>query len=324
MSSALTHLQAARTRSNLHIAGGTLVERLLFDGRVVVGVEVSGGPGGRRTVASKRVIVCAGAINTPALLMRSGIGDRALVSDLGIKPVAHLPGVGAHLVDHPAVMMWMVPRDASTAGGAAHAQHQVMARAASTPGGAPDLNLSFLGDFPTSNIPMLASMLGSPTANALSVMLSRPRSQGRVLLRDPSASVDPVVELNLGADAHDVDRLMAGVRMAWQLIQREPLQAITRSVFMWQENLLRSDTMLRNAVHRMLSGTWHAVGTARMGPAGDPMAVVDGHFRVHQLEGLHIVDASVMPAIPSTPTNLTCMMLAERAAAWLRGAAQPT
>ncbi len=319
VSSALAYLLPARARPNLRVQADTLVHRVLFDGTRAVGIEADSAHGPVRYLA-RRVIVCAGAVNTPALLLRSGVGDKAQCADLGIASVAHLPGVGEGLADHPAIMLWMVPKDTAAPSAGAHAQHQVMARAASMAGGTPDLNLSFLGGFRTANIPMLGQMLGSPVANGLSVMLSRPLSRGRVFITDRAPTAAPVIELNLGAEAADIDRLMAGVRLAWSLIQREPLQAITRSVFMWNDNLLRSDAMLRNAVHRMLSGTWHATGTARMGAAADRLAVVGPRFGVHSLQGLYVVDASVMPALPSTPTNLTCMMLAERAASWLKAA----
>jgi choline dehydrogenase len=129
-----------------------------------------------------------------------------------------------------------------------------------------------------------------------------------------------VVELNLADDARDIDGLMAGARLAWALVRSEPIQALTQSVFLWNDTIMRSDALLRNAIHRLLGGTWHAVGTARMGNEADPMAVVDSRCRVHSHDNLYVVDASVMPCIPSTPTNLTCIMLAERVAAWMKEA----
>jgi len=238
-----------------------------------------------------------------------------LCRSLDIAPVIDLPGVGENLVDHPAIMLWMTP----VPGGSQQAQlaHQVMARAASNPAQMPDLNLFALSNFDTRTVPMLSQLLKTPLANAISVVLTRPASRGRVFLESAAPGSKPVIELNLASAPQDVERLMHGVRLAWKIARSSPIAERTQSIFLWSEAMMNNDSLLKSAINRFISATWHPVGTAKMGPSSDPMAVVDQHCRVHRLQALRVVDASVMPSIPSTPTNLTCMMLAERVADWM-------
>lgn len=254
-------------------------------------------------------------MNTPALLLRSGVGDAAQCGRLGIETVAHLPGVGQNLADHPSLMFWIVPRGGAEPGSA---RHQVAARIASRDGGPPDLGVFCLSGFRTEAVPVLRALLRSPVAHGLSLMLARPRSRGRVTLDDAQSDTPPRIELNLGGDALDVERLMAGARLVWRLLGTPEMRAATRSVFSWSDAVLCNDAALRSAVLRRLQPAWHAVGTARMGLSTDPMAVVDHRFRVHRTDNLFVADASLMPSIPSSPTHMACIMLAERAAAELR------
>jgi choline dehydrogenase len=318
MSTAMAYLAPARHRGNLTIEGDSLVERVVFEGTRAVGIDVVS-RGARRTVFGKRITLSAGAINTVAILQRSGVGNAQLCRSLGVRPVVHLAGVGEHLVDHPAVMFWMIPRETS---GAAQLSHEIMARCESTPAAGPDLNLFILGNLDTSTVPLLAELLKSPRAHAISVMLTDPTSRGRVFLQSAALDAKPVIDLNLASTPEDLVRLMSGVRLAWTLAQTAPIAARRSSIYLWTEGIIRNDSVLKSAVNRFVNGTWHAVGTAKMGPATDPLAVVDQQCRVHGLNGLRIVDGSVMPSIPRSAPNLTCIMLAERAAQWMSDESQ--
>ena len=315
MSTAVAYLAPARRRQNLTVEGDSMVERVVFEGTRAVGIDVISG-GTRRTVLARRITLSAGAINTVAVLLRSGVGNARLCRSLGVQPVANLPGVGEHLVDHPAVMFWMIPKEIS---GDGQLSHEIMARCASAPAAGSDLNLFILGNLDTSTVPMLADLLRSPRAHAISVMLTDPTSHGRVFLESAAVDARPVIDLNLASTPEDVDRLMHGVRLAWKLAQTAPIAERRSSIFLWTETIVRNDGVLKSAISRFVNATWHAVGTARMGPAADSMAVVDQHGRVHGLQGLRVVDASVMPSIPRSAPNLSCMMIAERAAGWMNG-----
>ena len=300
VSTATAYLDAARDRPNLRIQAGGHVDRVLLDAGRAAGVEVAGRP-----VAARRVTLSAGALGTPAILLRSGIGDPARCRALGVPPAVHLAGVGEGLADHPAVAIWAVPRPGVACAGLPW--HQVMARASSAPGGPVDLQLNLLNHVATDRVPHLRGAVRGP-AVAVSAMLLTPVSRGRVR---------PQIELDLASAPQDARRLADGVRLAWAVLGFPALASRLEHVVAWTETMVQRDDLLERAVRTFVSPTWHPVGTARMGPDGDGGAVVDERLRVRGVPGLHVVDASVMPAIPSAPPNLTCVMIAERASAWL-------
>lgn len=318
VSTAYAYLGPARHRSNLHIRPDCTVHRILFDGQQAVGVELSEADGTvLRRIFGKRITLSAGAINTPAILLRSGVGASTACQRLGVSIVADLPGVGENLMDHPALMLWMTPKAGQCQDG--QPSHQVLARVSSRPAQRPDLNLYMVSNFVTAKVPMLSALLGTSLAAAISVVLTNPLSRGRVYLDSAAPGAKPVIDLNLASAPEDMERLMHGVRLAWKIGAMAPLAERMQSVFMWTDNIINSDSLLKAAILRFMNATWHASGSARMGAATDPMAVVDQYCRVHGLTQLRIVDASVMPLIPSGPTNLTCIMLAERVADWMLG-----
>jgi choline dehydrogenase len=108
-----------------------------------------------------------------------------------------------------------------------------------------------------------------------------------------------------------------GTRVAWSLLRSSPLARLVDRVLIWTDRMVGEDSLLAPAVTRFAAPMYHPVGTARMGPASDELSVVDQYCRVRLVDGLRVADASVMPAIPSAPTNLACVMLAERVAAWM-------
>jgi len=319
VSTATAYLAPARSRPNLTIMADSAVDRLLFEGHRVVGVTLRDKFGKQHQIFGKRVTVSAGAINTVAILQRSGIGSSELCRSLGIPVVADLPGVGENLSDHPAVIMWMTPKPGVCEEGMPY--HQIMARVASRTDQDPDLNLFMLSNVVTAKVPMLGDLLRTPLASGISVVMTNPVSRGRVFLDNATPGHSPVIDLNLGAAPEDMERLMHGLRLAWKIARSEPVAERTQSIFMWSESTINNEKFLKSAINRFMGSSWHAVGTAKMGPASDPMAVVDQHCRVHRTENLRVVDASVMPLIPSTSTNLSSMMLAERVGDWMQEAA---
>jgi choline dehydrogenase len=315
MSTADTYL--AVRRPGLTVWDRCLVVRVVVSQGRVTGVEVAR-DGQLRNVACGQVVLSAGAIGTPVILQRSGIGDGRELAALGIRTVADLPGVGRGLTDHPAVVIWMPARAIGSVPSPPHlscslprsgVSHQVMARV-------PGLLVFLASQVPTAAIPMVGSAMRGRPAVALSAVVAAPASRGAVRLRDASPGAEPEILLGLAADPDDTDRLMEGARLAWSLLRSEQLSGATERPLVWTDRLMGEDSLLRGAVTRFACPLWHPVGTARMGAGTDPGAVVDQYLRVHQVRGLRITDASVMPSIPSAPTNLTCIMIAERAAAW--------
>lgn len=314
MSAALTHLQPARARSELGVLRGSRVRRVLLDGDRAVGVELYQHGRLERVVAG-RVTLCAGAINTPLILQRSGIGDPDRLEGAGVRPRVELLGVGRNLIDHPAVAIWALPR--TGVGEPGKPWHEVMARIATT-GAAPDVSIFLAGNVDTRGLPGIAAAVGGRMAMSISTVLLSPTSRGEVGLVDGDPEGPPRIELHLAETAADLARLAAGLRLAWSLVTAGPLAELTERLLAWTDRMVGDETLLRRAIERFVCPLWHPVGTARMGTDDDPLAVVDERCRVHGVAGLAVVDASVMPSIPSAPTHLTCMAIAERAAAWMQ------
>jgi choline dehydrogenase len=312
MSSALTHLQAVRSRPTLSVLTGGPVRRVLLDGHRAVGVEVDR-DGRAERIAGGRVTLCAGAIGTPLILLRSGIGAVDQLERAGVRVRVELPGVGRNLADHPAVAIWALPRPGVAQAG--KPWHEVMARLA-VDGPDPDVSLFLAGNVATGGLPGVGAALAGRTAMSVSTVLLSPVSRGEVRLREDDPDGPPRIALRLAEAEADRRRLAAGVRVAWSLLTGGPFAGLTERVLAWTGRMVGDDAMLDSAIGRFVCPLWHPVGTARMGPAGDPLAVVDQRLRVHGVDGLAVVDASVMPTIPRAPTNLTCMAIAERAAAW--------
>jgi len=314
-STALAYLGPARQRANLVVRGRCAALRVLFERRRAVGVEFAS-ENGREQVRGRRITLASGAIFTPALLLRSGIGPEAELSRLGVDPVAVSPGVGENLLDHTAVVLWAVPkRGACTEG---EPVHQTLLRfTAAGSSEANDMHLYMMGNVDISWLP-LQHMLGCQRALGISAVLTRPRSRGRVRLPSTALDAKPDLEFRCLSDPGDLPRLAEGVRLAWRIIRTPAMAELVERVFIWSDAIVGREAALHNTIRTFISTSFHPVGTARMGGDGDAEAVVDGRFRVRGVEGLRVVDASVMPNIPRFPTGLTCIMLAERAADWLR------
>lgn len=316
VSTAMSYLVPARHRSNLTILSNTLVHRVLLKNNKAVGIEASA-DGNAKRFSSARVVLSAGAINSPAILMRSGIGPAEQLKKAGITAIVDLPGVGQNLIDHPAVGMWLIPQPEICRLG--EDIHQVMLRYTSNNGNVRnDMQLYMLNSVDTGQFPELKTTLGTNVAMAVSVVIGKPLSRGRLELIDNGPGSNPNIYLNYATDPSDMQRLMEGVRLAWRIIQSSPLKELVSRVFAWNPRIIESDKLLRDTISTFVRGSWHPVGTARMGPLNDRMSVVDQYGSVHGCQQLTIADASIMPTIPRAPTNLTCIMIGEQLALQLK------
>ncbi|CAN7255944.1 GMC family oxidoreductase N-terminal domain-containing protein [Pseudoduganella sp. LjRoot289] len=321
MSTALTYLAAARGRPNLTIIGGAHVHRLLWhsgDSAArcdAVEVEI----GGRmRRLHADRVILCAGAMSTPAILMRSGIGNPGTLRPLGIEVRHPLHGVGENLMDHPVVGIWGVPQaGASTLG---EPMRQTLLRYSSSMSGhRNDMHIALMAGIDAAEtFPQLAQATGAKAVAGVTACFNKSTSRGhvRIVSADPRAA--PQASFNCLGNDGDVPPLMEGVRLAWKLLQHEGLGARFARIFAWTDGMIQSDLALERAVRTFVRPSAHACGSAKMGMSPDKGAVVDPYGRVFGVDNLWIADASIMPSIPSAPTHLTSLMIAEKIAAELR------
>jgi choline dehydrogenase len=307
-SAALTHLLAARGRPNLEVRAGVEVDRLdLADGRPRA-VVLTGG----ERIECERVVLAAGVYGSPAILMRSGVGPADELRALGIEPVLDQPHVGRHLRDHP---MFVVAAEGDLAAlGELVPPVQTMLTLTSDGSGDPaslDLEVALMVTTEHTSEWFTAP----PGTLLLGVALVRPTQEGSVELRSADPTDPPRIRLEFFTGPGDLDRILVGVQGA-----RDILAAPAMKPFVVAEQFpgpAVDGDALRELVQTATPSYAHGVGTCRMGPDA-ASGVVDQTGRVHGLDGLWVVDASIFPALPVVPTNSTTMVLAERCAAWLR------
>ncbi|HVK56926.1 MAG TPA: GMC family oxidoreductase [Burkholderiales bacterium] len=317
MSTAITHLAPARHRKNLTIISHAHVRRLSWRTSNVCGGVEAEIDGDLHYFDADRVVVCAGTLNTPPILMRSGIGSPADLRAVGIDPRVSLPGVGRNLIDHSALVIWGVPKSGVSV--LNEPIHQAMLRYGSV-GGANrnDMHIHMLGGTNPDLFPVLRLAIDSPIIAGLAVCLMKPLSRGSVGLSDADPKSSPHVVVNCLQRTEDLARLKEGVRRAWELIRNQALSDCFERLFIWTPAIIESEGALERTILTFARPQWHAVGTARMGLPDDSEAVVDAYGKVYGVDNLWVGDASIMPTIPSAPTNLTCIMMAERIAHELR------
>ncbi len=316
ISTAIGYLAPARNRLNLTIRGGAHVRRILFEGTRAGGAEVEV-DGNVQTVHAGEVILAAGALHSPAILLRSGVGPREQLESLGVPVVLDLRGVGENLKEHPSVVLMAVPNDGVVSPGQPLQQMGLRFTAA---GSSEENDMQmYMWSQDVNFTPQLRMALpGVDYAFMLCVTLQRPRSAGRVTLKSADPDQQPQIDINLLAEEDDTTRMMDGVRIAWRLLTSDAIAAQTKAILSPTAEIVNDDDALRQFLHERVSHLVHPVGTCKMGLANDPMAVVDAQGRVHGLESLRVADAAIMPNIPRANTNLTAIMIGEKIADLMR------
>lgn len=303
-----TYLSQARSRPNLTVRSLALVDRLLFEGRRAVGVRLASAG---ETIWADTILLSAGTYNSPMILMRSGLGPAQHLRDLDIPVLEDMPGVGANLLDHPLVAMRFAAPLATSIEGRPAFQTLLTLKSEDTVTGH-DLHL-----FPHSIFPCDPGESPSKAQFALFVAVMKPHSRGRLRLRSSAPDAPPVIDLGYFTDPRDMRHMLKGMRVARQVAQTAAMSELALQELYPGTELPEIDANLEAAVLAEVESYHHPVGTCRMGPATDSMAVVDTQGKLHGVEGLWIVDASIMPTIPAANTNLPTILVAERCAAWL-------
>lgn len=354
VSTALAYLTTAvRARPNLRVVSDRTVEAIVLDGNRAVGVKAG------EIWRASEVVISAGALHSPALLQRAGIGPGDVLQASGVPVIRHLPGVGGNLQDHPTVSLacYLTPEG----------RQSPQAREAANIALRYD---SGVGGCVTSDMYVSVANKASwhPLGHCIASMVIcvyKPYSRGWVRITNPSAGSEPNVAFNLLSDERDTMRLVDGMKLCYEILNKPNVSALAPNIFpasfsermrrlnrRSNANWLKSvagkmiaagpDIVRREFIRRIVSpgvniealiaspetlSDWvrdravpfyHASGTCRMGDADDAMAVVDHRCRVHGIDGLRVVDASVMPSIPRANTNFTTMMVAEKVADQMR------
>ena len=315
ISTAIGYLAPARHRLNLTIRPGCLVDKVLFEGARAIGVELESG-GERQRVFAREIILAAGALHSPPILLRSGVGPRAQLESLEIPVVRDLPGVGENLKDHPSVTLLGIPNKGVIQHG--DALQQMGLRYTATDSAEFNDMQMYMWCWDGERAPQLrGAMPGFEFLFMLCVTLQRPLSLGRISLASRDAAVQPTIDINLLTEESDMDKMVDGVRRAWAVLQSPPVAALTAQVIRPDAATVADEEAVRAFLRANVSHLVHPIGTCKMGPAEDPTAVVDQQGRVHGLEGLRVVDASIMPNIPRGNTNVPTIMIGERVSAMM-------
>lgn len=347
VSAAMAYLgPEARRRPNLHILADTHADRLLLDGKVVTGLAISG-PGGQSTLHAHEVIVSGGAIHSPALLLRSGIGSAACLAACGVEVQHDLPGVGQHLKNHPAIALGSFLPKSSMQNPAHTGWGESLLRYSSAEPGCPPSDMS---------ITIINKATWHPLGHRLAAFVPsvfKSSSTGQVRLKSASATDLPEVSYDLSSA--DLSRLHAALRLTLELLCDPAVKAVCGDVLFPREDqgdpferptfgnrlksgislgmlslsgalrkrllgelriqpeaLLRDEEAMRDLAARRAMPVYHFTGTCKMGAPDDADAVLDARCRVRGLSGLRVVDSSVMPDTVRGNTQLPVLMIGEK------------
>lgn len=323
-------IEPAKARNNLTIICDATVSKIIINDNKATGVEYIQNKQVKQQHASNEVIVCGGAFNSPQLLMLSGIGCKDHLQKHGIELKHHLPGVGQNLQEHPdfSVVNKSLKKDgfciSSLLPRAAEGITYLAAKSGPLSNSATSIG-GYLKSTPKVEVPDLqvhfAPLMFANHGRNISFLMdhgfsahinvARPKSRGSVTLRDKDPCSAPLIKLNLLAEQEDVDLLVKGVKQLRQILNM-PALAAHRGEEMIPGDHVQTDEELENAIRNNTSHVYHPTGTCKMG--NDEMSVVNHQLKVHGIESLRVVDASIMPNLISANTNAPTIMIAEKAA----------
>jgi choline dehydrogenase len=335
-SNARAYLRQAEQRPNLTILTGAHATKILFEGKRAVGVQYLQGGRAHEARASAEIILAAGSFQSPQLLMLSGVGPREELARHGIPVVHELPGVGQNLQDHLDVIV--ETREKTRLSASLHPStlwrtlvalfQYVFGRSGELTSNVAEVG-GFLKSSPAEPIPDLQwhfvpvmnvrhglDLTGALKYHGYLVMACdlRPLSRGRVGLHSADPLAPPLIDPNAGAHARDIDKLVIAIRKSREVLKQAPFDA-HRLVETMPGPEVQTDEQLRDYVRQTAEFVYHPVGTCKMGV--DAQAVVDPRLRVHGLEGLRVVDASIMPTLVGGNTNQPSTMIGEKGAAMI-------
>ena len=296
-STLLTYIAAARPRPNLTIQADALVDTIVIKGGRAEGVRLAGG----EVVEGARVVLSAGAYNSPQILQRSGVGPADLLRQLGVDPVLHVPGVGENLLDH---VLTLIAVDAEQRVPAGFIPIGPTLKLRTAPGlSVDDAKFTFA----------FGELFAMPGLNGFIVEVSHCESQGvvRSVSRDPRAQ--PHIDHRYFSNPRDLERIVGAAKAAIE-VARVMAESMKCELLLPDAETAMDEEGLRAHLLDFHSTDYHPCGTLRMGPDGDELAVVDERCQLRGIDNLYVADASVMPTIPRANINLPTMMIGERVA----------
>jgi choline dehydrogenase len=324
VSTAMAYLAPLRPNLNLTVRGGVHVRKIILEDGRAVGVEAESG-GKAFRVDADRVVLSAGAIRSPQLLMLSGIGSEDDLRQFGIPAVAHLPGVGQHLWNHLSAQVTFKLKDGVSLASTRDSVHFSLHYTAP---GSSAVNDMVLRSTPVIDereervrgvrTKYLTGDVPPERAARISCTLGLPDGSGYVRLASADPAVQPVFNYRYLQHPNDIRRVRDGVRFAARLLESDAYKDVADYRLQPTDEVLADDAKLDRWIREIVGTARHVSGTCRMGPDSDPTAVVDQNCRVKGIDGLWVADASIMPRIPrSGGAHATVIMIAERVVEWI-------
>ena len=311
MSTALTHLSPARHRLNLTIRGDVFVRRIVFEGNKAVGVEAESG-GETFIVEADKIVLSAGALKSPHILMLSGVGPRDQLDEFDIPVLHEAPGIGQNLFNHAITTVSFKVKDGVTLAADNLGTRIALRYTAEGSNHVSDMMMSTSSVFNA----LTGEIIDDGTARVTCV-LELPEGSGWVRMASADPTVQPTFNYRYFEHPEDTRRLRDGVRMAAGMLETEAYRRISDGRINPTDEVLNDDDSLDLWMKRTVGSARHVSGTCKIGPDGDPMAVVDQQCKVKGIEGVWVADSSVMPIVPRANTNATAIMIGERVAEWL-------
>ena len=311
MSTNITHLTPARHRLNLTVRGGVFVRRVILEAGKVTGVEAESG-GEIFTLACDRVVLCAGALKSPHILMLSGVGPSEQLEEHGIPVLVESPGVGQNLFNHPMGSVTFQVKDDVKLTANAEALRFGLRVTSEAPSYPNDVMLHTLAIW---NV-MTGEMVPSGQAR-IACALELPEGTGWVRLQSSDPAVQPSINYRYLHNENDMRRMRDAVKLACSLLESDAYLGISEGRTAPDNETLGNDDKLDAWIRQTLGSSRHVSGTCRIGPDGDAMAVTDQQCQVRGVEGLWVADSSIMPQVTRANTNATAIMIGERVASWV-------
>src|ERR1700730_10183094 len=324
VSTAMGHLGPVRHHLNLTVRGGVFVRKIVIEDGKAVGVEAESG-GKVFQVEADRVVLSAGAIRSPHLLMLPGISPEEQLQRYGIPTVCHLPGVGQNLWNHLSAQLTFKIKDGISLAAHRDAVHFSLHYTAEGSSAVNDMVLrtSPVVDERQQRVPgvrtkYLSGEVPPEQVARISCTLGLPDGSGYDRLASADPSVQPSFNYRYLQHPNDIRRVQEGLRLAVRLLESDAYKDVADYRIHPANDILDDDDALNLWIRQTVGSARHGSGTCKMGPDTDPMAVVDQYCRVKGVQGLWVVDASVMPRIPrSGGAHATVIMIGERAVDWI-------
>jgi len=295
LSTSLTYLATARSRPNLKIISGTTVDKVIFDNNKAVGVRTFDGD---EQYYADKIILSAGTYGSPAILMRSGIGDASILKSIGIKVISELPDVGLNLKDHPLIGLHFSSNPERANNDEPLVQSILMTKSS---GERKETDIQLM-------IRSIYESAKSPTGadTVVFAALIKPYSHGYLRISSADASIQPEICMRYLSVPEDMERLLSGVKKILELSSSNKFSTHITEPLNFDPSMMKKDSGIKDFIKRKVETYHHPVGTCSMG------SVVNVNGKVFGVEGLFIADASIMPDIPSANTNIPVIMIAEK------------